>query len=317
MAVAWIQWNDQRRPPPTLSVDQVGINVPRDDPEERDSYSLRIDHDEEEDMDEDKPLYSPPAKDVLSRNSSLGKSWGVTSVGRGFDWRKKSEPTTQETTVGDKAPELVEISTSHSAQDKESIASNQQPAATAVLDLAEDLDSRSIAANEGNPKSLIRPASPIAVPYRRSPSPPLDHPEPSSSLEMSQQTSPFTPSLSPSPASPFAVLATTSSGPASPRPIVAGRSQSMYVVPSALSMTDDRVPQRSANASPAMQAQRARAWSRPVSPARSPSMPTLITSPSAPSLNGGVFGPLTPLIMTGGALTTPNTPRSPRLNRSR
>ncbi|KAG8899165.1 hypothetical protein FRB99_006889 [Tulasnella sp. 403] len=318
MAVAWIQFHDQRRPPP-IDVD-LQISVHDSDDDERDPYSLHDRDDDDEEIDEDKPLYSPLEKDTLSRHSSVGNSWGVTTVGRGFDWKWKKDPPSEE--EGEDAPKPVHIPTV--TQDESQPPSVNKPAPTGLASTLFTTSSPTlITRNESNRadttlQDTLNPSEDQSGANRvSSPSIPSSFPP----FDMTQQTSPFTPSLSPSPASPYVPLTGTISNQPSPRPALAARSQSMYTLPSPgiCPPEEQRAePSRSNNTSPSLQAQRARAWSRPVSPARSPSVPRLAMSPSAPSLNNGKFiVPMTPLIVTGGALTTPNTPRSPRLNRSR
>lgn len=319
MALAWIQFHDQRRPPPIDVELQIGITAPQSD----DDAYVRGGSNSDEDIDEDKPLYTPLEKDSLSRHGSVGNSWGVTAVGRGFDWTwKKKEMRDDDDDGVQKAMDIPTIT-----QEDKDIAADVQDDATPTLSSSDPAAiSHAIGLVERDPnpaESLNLSFEGQSAGNRIIPSP-TNSVSQHESLSMPQQSSPFTPSLSPSPGSahlPLSAMQDEPISPHSPRPFVAVRSQSMYVVPTA--GAEDYGPShsplaRSANASPQIQAQRAKAWSRPVSPTRSPSLPRLATSPSAPSLNGfHAFTPMTPLVVTCGALTTPTTPRSPRLNRSR
>ncbi|KAG8992923.1 hypothetical protein FRB94_011178 [Tulasnella sp. JGI-2019a] len=320
MAVALLQFRDQRLPPsseldlidhspePRIEIADPSIEDGSDD-----IFSLSMTGDMEG-IGEDQPLAAALDKSTLARASSAGGSWGVTAIGRGFDWKWGSRRNSIER---DDTGQQQQQAGHHTHDDNDGHPSS--------YDLQSETDTQTSGAETceepiGNHLQSPRWVEEFDV---NGHAPQLASQEES----MHPPLSPSTPvlSLSPHSQSPRPLRRDANS---SSRPIIAGRSQSMYIVPSLSSPITgaDELPLPQTNhevPSPGTRAQRAKAWSRPVSPVRSPTYPQpprLQMSPSAPSLAAGLeaFTPFTPLQMiTGGALTTPTTPRSPRLNRSR
>ncbi|KAG8852053.1 hypothetical protein FRB96_008971 [Tulasnella sp. 330] len=300
--------------PEVLNSDEPRIEIadPTSEEGSDDIFSLSMTSDVDE-IDEDQPLAAALDKSLLTRASSLGSSWGVTAVGRGFDWNWNNRQ--------------GELEKEESAR-LEHGTHDDNEGRPATRKLQSETDTQTSGADTGeepnaNPLPPPRGAAGTDGEFRH-----LDigrDAEQRSQEESALRASPSTPTLSSPPHSPSMMRKDVNS---SSRPIIAGRSQSMYILPGQSSPVpgDDDLPLQPTDhhTSPTTRAQRARAWSRPVSPVRSPTLPNprLSISPSAPSLAAfsafGSFSPLTPLHMiTGGALTTPLTPRSPRLNRSR
>lgn len=321
-----LQFRDQRLPPPSIDIDlQPQIDyIDSKGGDESDIYTLSMPATtDEEDIDEDQPLAAALERPSLGRNGSLGTSWGVKAVGRGFDWRwnnVRSEDEEKKDAGGEEQHVTHDDNGRHGAEVLVKDATAPSGADTdAALRRGSSL-TRSPGGGErrhlANGDAPVHPTTTTTASF-----------DPSLSSSSSQHpTSPATSSLLSSPSSPAPLMVRRDVNSHS-RPIIAGRSQSMYIVPTASARSSPRLADDShlppmGEASSGTFEQRAKAWSRPVSPVRGMTLPRLAMSPSAPSLAGNndynsAFSPFSPFMITGGALTTPLTPRSPRLNRSR
>ncbi|KAG8975362.1 hypothetical protein FRB90_009549, partial [Tulasnella sp. 427] len=157
MSVAWIQWHDPRKAR-TMPVDiDDDIKVREDDPDDR-AFSYLRDTPAEDpatsDIDEDRPIYTGKPKPSLTRGGSVGNSWGITAVGRGFDWKWKPKTSDTEDDEDDKrsSSKSLEILSPtndvHRDDDKLSSAESDQP-----QDLARpSLDSQATTAEDESTK---------------------------------------------------------------------------------------------------------------------------------------------------------------------
>lgn len=243
--------------------------------------------------DDDDALFIPLAPAKLNRSGSLGNSWGVSAVGRGFGakWGKK-----------------------HKDDDVHEVRADGDVFAT-------DGDQSRPQVNGTSVTTSDAPTSPTT---QQALQPLTIGPD-------ATQDSPLTPSPSdyPSPPLPNVQLSSPPRDLNISRPVLPARAQSLYHIPppkpTALLISqpaDDT--QADSQAQKELEEQvrlgRQRAWSRPLnSPLRSSTGNFLAPTKSAPHLaSRHTFAPMSVIVDPNSIpISTPTTPRSPRLTRSR
>ena len=281
--------------------DHPRLRLHHDDHDDIDDYTLSM-HSQphtDVDIDEDQPIYIPLESNKLNRNTSFGNSWGVSSVGRGFDWKWKDNREEEHQAQ----PEIEQQP--HDSLDQFSPFSKKHSSPSLASDsFAHDVGQRADRQQAKRQGSLDSEESSGPEPLLTGISIPLTDAQ-APALAIFTGRSPMSPSSTISSSSQDEVASPQEfeSSLMRPPPL---RSQSMFHVPS-LPPIHTSNPARSASTN-----RRNPIWSRPVSPAsRSPSLSALKPSPSAPMLasRNTFHGPMSAI--------SPNAPRSPRLTRSR